>query len=94
MDDQTSSFQTFPENGRVQSLSCVQLFATLWTVAHQASARGTLQARILEWVSNSSSSGSPQPGDGAHASCVPALAGSSLPLSRLEIPAGAQEVSL
>ena len=70
MDDQTSSFQKFPENGRVQSLSCVQLFATLWTVAHQASARGTLQARILEWVSNSSSSGSPQPRDRTHASCV------------------------
>ena len=32
-------------------LSCVQLFATPWTVACQASqAMGILQARILEWV--------------------------------------------
>ena len=31
--------------------SCVQLFATLWTVAHQAPlSMGILQARILEWV--------------------------------------------
>ena len=33
------------------SLSCVQLFTTLWTVAHQAPLSvGILQARILEWV--------------------------------------------
>ena len=30
--------------------SCAQLFATLWTVAHQAALSGILQARILEWV--------------------------------------------
>ena len=32
---------------------CVRLFATLWTVAHQAP-----QARILEWVAISFSKGS------------------------------------
>ena len=32
-----------------QSLSCVQLFATPWTVAHQAPlSMGILQAKILE----------------------------------------------
>ena len=32
-------------------LNQVQVFATLWTVAHQASLSvGILQARILEWV--------------------------------------------
>ena len=36
---------------RVQLLSHVQLFATPWTVAHQAPLpMGILQARILEWV--------------------------------------------
>ena len=32
--------------------SHVQLFATLWTIAHPqgSSVRGVLQARILEWV--------------------------------------------
>ena len=34
-----------------QSLSCVWLFATPWTVAHQASLSiGILQARTLEWA--------------------------------------------
>ena len=36
------------------SLSCVQLFATPWTVAYQAlrslSVHGIFQARVLEWV--------------------------------------------
>ena len=36
--------------GCAQSLSCVWLFATLWTVAHQAPAYGIFQT-ILEWVS-------------------------------------------
>ena len=37
-------------------ISCVQLFATLWTEAHQASlSLGILQARILEWVAMPSS---------------------------------------
>ena len=36
--------------------SCVWLFATLWTVAHQAPLpMGILQARILEWVAMPSS---------------------------------------
>ena len=44
---------------KVKSLSHVQLFATLWTVAHQASlSMGILQARILEWVTISISRGS------------------------------------
>ena len=34
----------------VQSLSCVQLFATAWTSTPGSSVRGILQARILEWV--------------------------------------------
>ena len=34
-----------------ESLSCVKLFETPWTVAHQAPLSvGILQARILEWV--------------------------------------------
>ena len=37
-------------------LSHVQLFATLWTVAHQASIHEILQARILEWIDIPSSS--------------------------------------
>ena len=41
-------------------LRCVQLFATLWTVA---SVDGILQARILEWVGISFSRGSSQPRD-------------------------------
>ena len=37
--------------------SRVQLFATLWTVTHQAPlSMGILQARILEWVAMPSSS--------------------------------------
>ena len=37
--------------------SCVQFFATVWTVAHQSSVHGILQARILEWVAISFSNG-------------------------------------
>ena len=33
-----------------RSLGCVRPFATLQTVARQASVRGIFQARILEWV--------------------------------------------
>ena len=37
-------------------LSCVQLFVTPWTVAHQAHlAIEILEGRILEWVAMSSS---------------------------------------
>ena len=44
--------------------SHVQLFATLWTVAHQAPlSMGILQARILEWVAMPLSMGSSQPSD-------------------------------
>ena len=42
---------------------CVQLFTTLWTVAHQAPpSMGILQARILEWVAMPSSRGPSSPG--------------------------------
>ena len=45
-------------------LSCVQLFATPWTVVRQAPlVHGTFQARILEWATISSSRGSSQPRD-------------------------------
>ena len=45
-----------------QSLSCVQLFVTPWTVACQARlSMGILQVRILEWVAMPSSRGSSQP---------------------------------
>ena len=37
--------------------TCIQPFATLWTVAHSSSVRGILQARILEWVAMPSSRG-------------------------------------
>ena len=50
----------------VCALSCchVQLFATPWTVANQASlSMGILQARILEGVAMPSSRGSSQPRD-------------------------------
>ena len=61
----------------VQLLSHVQLFVTLWTVAHQAPpSTGILQARILEWVAMSSSRGSSQPRDQTQVSCI---AGDSLP---------------
>ena len=43
---------------KVKLLSCVQLFATLWTVAHEAPlSMGILQARILESVAISFSRG-------------------------------------
>ena len=51
----TSDMQMTPplmaesEKVKVKSLSCVQLFATPWNVAHH-SVHGILQARILEWV--------------------------------------------
>ena len=47
-----------------QSFSHVWLFATLWTVAHQAPlSMGILQARIMEWVEMPSSRGSSQSKD-------------------------------
>ena len=57
----------------VQSLSCVQLFVTPWTVAHQAPlSMGALQARILEWVAILFSRGSSQPRD---QNCICCIAG-------------------
>ena len=48
----------------VTSLSHVRLFATPWTVAHQAPpSMGFSMARILEWVVLSFSRGSSQPRD-------------------------------
>ena len=35
---------------KVKSLSCVQLFATPWTVAYQASRFMEFSRRVLEWV--------------------------------------------
>ena len=47
-----------------QSLSHVQLFATLWTVALPGSTiRGILQARMLKWVAIPFAGGSSQPRD-------------------------------
>ena len=43
----------FPQTCAVRAklLSCVKLYATLWTVAHQALLpMGSLQARMREWV--------------------------------------------
>ena len=49
---------------KCESLSRVGLFATPWTVAHQASlSMGILQAKILEWVAIPTSWGSSQPRD-------------------------------
>ena len=46
------------------SFSCLQLYATPWTVAHQAPlSMGILQSRILEWVAMPSFRGSSQPWD-------------------------------
>ena len=53
------------------SLSCVQLFMTPWTVAHQAPlSMGILQAGILEWVAMPSSRGSSQPRHWTHGSRI------------------------
>ena len=47
--------------------SHVQLFATLWTVAHQAPlSMGFSRQRILEWVAMPSSRGSSRPRDRTH----------------------------
>ena len=51
-------------------LSCVQLFATPWTVAHQAPVHGIFQARILEWVAISFFRRSSWPRDQTHISCI------------------------
>ena len=54
-----------------QLLSCIRLFATPWTVAHQVPLSvGILQARILEWVAISYSRGSSQPRNGICVSII------------------------
>ena len=54
-----------------QSLSPVWLFATPWTVAHQAPLpMGILQGRILEWVAMPFSRASSQPRDWTQISCI------------------------
>ena len=60
-----------------QLLGRARLFATPWTVAHQAPlSMGIPQARILEWVAMPSSRGSSQPGIEPGS---PALQADSLP---------------
>ena len=55
----------------VKSLSCVWLFATPWTVAHQAPlCMRFFQARILEWVAIFFSRGSSIPRDQTPVSCI------------------------
>ena len=56
--------------------SHVWLFATLWTVAHQAPPfiHGILQARMLEWEAMPSSSGSSWPRDRTCVFCVSCIA--------------------
>ena len=54
-----------------QLISCVGLFATPWTVTHQAPLSiGILQAGILEWTAMPSSRGSSQPRDQTQVSHV------------------------
>ena len=63
---QGASLRTTSPKARVQSIyacmlscfSCVQLFATLWTVAPGSSVHGILQGSILEWVTIPFSRGS------------------------------------
>ena len=51
--------------------SSVLLFATPWTVAHQALLSiGFSQARMLEWVAMPSFGGPSQPRDQTHVSCI------------------------
>ena len=66
--------------------SCVQLFATPWTVACQAPVPGTLQARTLEWVAMPSSRGSSDPEIEPVSPASPALQADSLPLSHQGSP--------
>ena len=57
------------------TLSCVWLFATLYTVAHQTLGMGVLQARILEWVAMSPAGDFPNQGIKLKSLTSPALAG-------------------
>ena len=59
----------------VKSFSCVWLFVSPWTVAHQSpSVHGISQAKILEKFAMSSSRGSSQPRDQTLVSCVSCIA--------------------
>ena len=58
------------------SLSCVRLLATPWTVARQTPlSMGIFQARILEWVAVASPGDLPNPGIETTSLSSPALAG-------------------
>ena len=75
----------------ISHFSCVQLFVTPWTVAHQAPlSMGILQARILEWVVMPFSRDLPNPGIASTSLMSPALAGGSLPRGTWETPTLAQ----
>ena len=66
-----------------QLTSRVQLFVTLWTVAHEAplSMGFSRQTTILEWIAISSSKASPWPRDSTCVSCVSCIwQADSLPL--------------
>ena len=68
----------------VQSLSQVQPFVTLWTIAPpDSSVHGISQVRILEWVAISISRDIPDPGIEPES---PALQADSLSLSHQGIP--------
>ena len=65
------SFPLYIENPKVKLLSCVQLFATPWTVAHQASPSMEFSRhKYREWVAISFSRGSSQPRDWTQVSCI------------------------
>ena len=72
----------------VSCFSHVWLFATLWTVTHQAPLRtGILQARILEWVAMLSSRGPSWPRDRSYISlCLLHWQAGSLPPAPPEKP--------
>ena len=70
-----------------RTLSCVWLFATLWTVVHQALlSMGLSQARILEWIAISYSRGPFQSRMELASPASPALQVDSLLLSHLRSP--------
>ena len=59
------------KESKVKLLSCVRLFATVWSVAyHSPPSVGILQARILEWVAMFFSRGPSQPRDQTWVSCI------------------------
>ena len=75
----SSPFETpksYLDDSWVWVLSCIRLFATPWTVAHQAPlSMGILQARILEWVVLPSSRGFSWPRDWTCISSVSCISG-------------------